>query len=153
MQEIIKINKIEPTKTNVGILANELANSVKNGNFPALEFAIKSKFLITALTDALKLINDEVLRELELRNNNTFLLGAKVEVRETGVKYNYEDDTIWSELYAEISPLLEELKKQEEKIKIATKLGATMIDEATGEVLAEVVPKQSTTSYAITLSK
>ena len=49
--------------------------------------------------------------------------------------------------------IINEVREQEERIKMATKIDASLIDEDTGELLATKVAKSSTSSYAVTLGK
>jgi hypothetical protein len=153
MHEVIKIKEIVPTKANIVLLADELAKGVKDGNISALEYAIKCKFIIEALSYSLKSINENILTELGTHGKIAELLGAKVEVKELGVKYDYSQDAKWCEINEQIQPLLTKLREQEERIKMATKIDASLIDEDTGELLATKVAKSSTSSYAVTLGK
>ena len=79
-------------------------------------------------------------------------MGAKIEIVEAGVKYAYQDCDKWQEIKNKLLPLEEELKKIEEQIKIATKIGKSFVDESTGEIISPV-QKISNTSYKITLEK
>ena len=76
-----------------------------------------------------------------------------MEAKELGVKYDYSQDAKWCEINEKIQPLLTKLREQEERIKMATKIDASLIDEDTGELLATKVAKSSTSSYAVTLGK
>ena len=51
-----------------------------------------------------------------------------------------------------MQPLEDELKKVEEQIKMATKIGKSIVDESTGELISPV-QKTSTASIKITLGK
>ena len=51
-----------------------------------------------------------------------------------------------------MQPLENELKKVEEQIKMATKIGKSIVDESTGELISPV-QKTSTTSIKITLGR
>lgn len=79
-------------------------------------------------------------------------LGANITLKELP-KYDYSKDPKWAELNAKATPLLEALKAQEEKVKMATKMDCSLIDESTGEVIAQVVPAPSTTSIAVSFPK
>ena len=150
MKEIININEIVPTKSNIELVATSLTSNVIDGNINPLEFLVKCKFLEEVLKDAQKKVKNIALDKIDKSDS---ILGAKIEVAETGTKYYYANDTIWSEIKEQLKPLEEKLKQQEERIKIATKIGHSLINEDSGEILAQPVLKESTKSLKITLGK
>jgi hypothetical protein len=78
-------------------------------------------------------------------------LGAKVSV--TGrTTYQYDKDAKWVEIKAEMKPLEEKLKEQEEKIKVACKNNASLVNDD-GEIVASIVPSPTTESIAISFAK
>ena len=95
------------------------------------------------------LIQDDLIKAI---GNGTTLYGAKVEVAESGVKYDYSTNEQWKELESQIKPLKEAQKAIEDQIKMATKVGKSFVDENTGELISPVT-KTSTTTPKITLSK
>ena len=66
------------------------------------------------------------------------IYGAKIEPAETGVKYNYLQSEKWYEISEKIKPFSDELKYIEEQIKLATKIGKSIVDESTGEMISPV---------------
>lgn len=88
----------------------------------------------------------------KIKGSTTFM-DAKVEVVEVGTKYDYSQDSVWRDLKEMVKPLELQMKQQEDRIKMATKIGASLLDEETGEVIAQKVQKSSTTSIKITLGK
>ena len=80
------------------------------------------------------------------------MYGAKIEPAETGVKYNYLQSEKWCEIPEKIKPFSDELKYIEEQIKVATKIGKSIVDESTGEMISPV-EKTSTSGYKVTLAK
>jgi hypothetical protein len=95
----------------------------------------------------------QFLRE-ELEKNRGRLTtnsGARIEVCEAGVNYDYSSNGEWRELDEHIKILTERKKAVEEKLrKLAP--GRMAVDPETGEVLEGPV-KTSKSTYRITLSK
>lgn len=149
MEIIKKIETTMPVKANIDILANELTEGVASGFVNPLEFLVKIEFLTKVLEQAKKQVKELALQNLTQPQE---LFGAKVEVAETGVKYDYSQNEIWQELKEKMQPLEDELKKVEEQIKIATKIGKSIVDERTGELISPV-QKTSTTSIKITFGR
>jgi len=149
MEIIKKIETIMPVKSNIDSLANELTEGASSGFVNPLEFLVKIEFLTKVLEQAKKQVKELALQNLTQPQE---LFGAKVEVAETGVKYDYSQNEIWQELKDKMQPLEDELKKVEEQIKMATKIGKSIVDESTGELISPV-QKTSTASIKITLGK
>lgn len=153
MKEIILLNEITPSKTNIFIVASEMSERVKNGEINPVEFQIKAKFVEDVLKLARKDVQDEAINEVMKNGKECMMLGAKVEVCETGTKYDYSRDEKWVEINERFKVIEEERKAQEEKIKMATKIGADAVDTESGEVVARKVIKTSETNTKITLGK
>lgn len=153
MKEIILLNEITPTKSNIDIVSSALCRKVIDGEMNAVDFAVKSKWLTEVLTKATKEIKEYSLTEVQKYGKECNVLGAKVEVAETGTKYDYACDEKWREIYERMKPIEDELKAQQEKIKLATKIGADSVDTDSGEIVARKVIKTSETIIKITLGK
>ena len=149
MEIIKKIETTMPVKANINILANELTDGVASGFVNPLEFLAKIEFLTKVLEQAKKQVKDLAVQSL---SSNESLFGAKIELAETGVKYDYSQSESWQSIKAQIEPLETELKAIEEQIKMATKIGKSIVDESTGELISPV-QKTSTASIKITLGK
>jgi len=149
MEIIKKIETTMPVKANIDILANELTDGVASGFVNPLEFLVKIEFLTKVLEQAKKQVKDLAVQSL---SSNESLFGAKIELAETGVKYDYSQSESWQSIKAQIEPLETELKAIEEQIKMATKIGKSIVDESTGELISPV-QKTSTASIKITLGK
>ena len=149
MEIIKKIETTMPVKANINILANELTDGVASGFVNPLEFLVKIEFLTKVLEQAKKQVKDLAVQSL---SSNESLFGAKIELAETGVKYDYSQSESWQSIKAQIEPLETELKAIEEQIKMATKIGKSIVDESTGELISPV-QKTSTASIKITLGK
>jgi hypothetical protein len=77
--------------------------------------------------------------------------GAKLEVAEAAVQYDYAQDASWRALTDEINTLMEMRKALEAKLRSIAP-GKMWVDHETGEVL-EGPQKSSKSTYRITLSK
>lgn len=150
MQEIQvnEITKLTPTKTNVLVVAQEMTEPILNGDVDAIEFSVRCQFGIDCLTQAMKIVKENSLNNFAGKSS---VLGATVEVAETGVKYDYSTNEIWKSIEAELAPILERKKDIEDKIKMATKINADILQD--DEIVASPVTKKSTTSLKITLGK
>ena len=150
MQEIQvnEITKLTPTKTNVLVVAQEMTEPILNGDVDAIEFSVRYQFGIDCLTQAMKIAKENSLNNFAGKSS---VLGATVEVAETGVKYDYSTNEIWKSIEAELAPILERKKDIEDKIKMATKINADILQD--DEIVASPVTKKSTTSLKITLGK
>lgn len=148
MQEIQvnEITKLTPTKTNVLVVANEMTEPILNGEVDAIEFSVRCQFAINVLTEAMKIAKDS--SKLDVKS---VVLGATVEVVETGTKYDYSSNEIWKSIEAELAPILARKKDIEDKIKMATKINSDILQG--DEIIASPVTKESTTSIKITLGK
>ena len=147
---IQELGTLTPSKSNIEVVSKQLSETVLNGNADPLEFAIRCKFVIECLSAAMDMVKETALNNID---KETTLLGAKVEVVESGVKYDYSANETWNEINMRLEPLLSSKKSLEDKIKMATKIGNSIIDEETGEIIASPVTKLSTTVLKITLGK
>lgn len=147
MNNLIPLN-IEPTKSNIDVVSNNLSELVNNGNIDPIEFAVRLEFISKCLEETKKKILDSAISSVQ---NKTTLLGATVEVIESGIKYDYQSNSNWNELEKQIIPLREAQKNVENDIKMATKLGKSILDG--DEIVATPVKKESKTTLKITLGK
>jgi hypothetical protein len=77
--------------------------------------------------------------------------GARIEVCETGVRYDYSANPGWVELELQLKAIEKKKKELEDKIK-KIPAGKILVDEETGESLCGA-PKSSKTNYKLTLQK
>lgn len=144
-----------PTKTNISEQAALMAQLVKDGELNPLDAAVKAKAIIASCEEFLSQINDYVVDEVAKYGKSTSALGAKIEVRETGVKYDFTGSEAWNKIKSEEDRIAEKRKQVEAIAKncpSGSELQWTDID--TGEMLSiQVAAKSSKTSFAITISK
>lgn len=146
---IKELGELTPSKANIEVVSKQLADTVKQGNADPIEFAIRLKFISECLDASMALIKDDLIKAI---GNGTTLYGAKLELAESGVKYDYASNEQWKELESQIKPFKQAQKEIEEQIKMATKIGKSIVDESTGELISPVT-KTSTTTSKITLFK
>jgi hypothetical protein len=95
----------------------------------------------------------DFLRDELIKNNGRLYTnsGAKIEVCEAAVIYDYSHDATWRMIDEEIS-ILQEQKKSREEVLRKLAPGRMAVDPETGEVL-EGPLKTSRSTYRITLAK
>jgi len=152
MKQIVlnEITGLTPTKTNIDVVSKEMTEPIINGEIDAIEFSVRFQFALDTITECLKIAKPYALKCID---KETTMLGAKLEKAESGVKYDYSANQQWQEIEAKLEPLLKEKKTIEERIKMATKIGNSILDEYSGEIIASPVAKISTTILKITLGK
>lgn len=77
--------------------------------------------------------------------------GARIEMCEAGVAYDYTEDPSWRYLNEQINELMAQRKAMEEKLRQIPP-GKMMVDHETGEVFVGPL-KTSRSTYRITLSR
>ena len=100
-------------------------------------------------------IKDCVMQELSKHGKSLEMYGMKVEQKEVGTKYNYENsnDRIYDGLRARFRTLDTDIKDREKWLKSIPATGIDIVTED-GEVVKIMPPiKTSTSSFAVTLNK
>ena len=95
----------------------------------------------------------DFLRDELIKNNGRLYTasGARIEICEAAVTYDYSHDATWKMIDEEIKVLLEQRKAREEQLRQLGP-GRIAVDPETGEVL-EGPLKTSKSTYRITLAK
>jgi len=141
------------TKKQIAKLADQsVSNVLQDGNvFQVAEaLAAMEEFVKNVRRDErfVEFLREELTKH---RGRLTTNSGARVEICEAGVSYDYSASGEWRELDEQIKILCEERKSVEEKLrKVAP--GRMAVDPETGEVIEGPV-KSSKSTYRITLSK
>jgi len=141
------------TKKQIADLADQSVNNVlQDGNvFQVAEaLAAMEEFVKNVRRDErfVEFLREELTKH---RGRLTTNSGARVEICEAGVSYDYSANGEWSELDEQIKILCEQRKAVEEKLKKVAP-GRMAVDPETGEVIEGPV-KTSKSTYRITLSK
>jgi hypothetical protein len=140
-------------KKQIADLAEQSVNNVlEQGNvFQVAEaLAAMEEFVKNVRKDErfVTFLRDELTKH---RGRLTTNSGARIEVCEAGVAYDYSSNGEWKELDQQIKILIEQRKIVEENLrKLAP--GRMVVDPETGEVLEGPI-KTSKSTYRITLSK
>ena len=103
-----------------------------------------------------KQFSDYVRDEIAKNGKQIETQSAKLELAETGVKYNFDNcgDVIYEQLEQQLQSVEADLKDRKEFLKTVPLSGLSIINEQTGEVSTIYPPsKQSTSTYKITLKK
>lgn len=154
---ILKQNELA-TAASVKAMAENLINGVNNGEIDPLKlqvfFAAVEK-MAKAVKDAVRDNSvDEVLSRSD-DGKSCKVAGARIEVTETGVKYDYSVIPSWQNVQRKIDALKELQKSIEGKAKFASEKSPYIdCDTETGEQTEIVaIPRTSTTAIKITLGK
>ncbi len=141
------------TKAEISTLARQsVASLLEEGNVIQVAEALAS---MEEFVKAVRKNEDyiEFLRE-ELSKNNGRLStpsGAKIELCEAGVSYDYSENAEWNEINEQVNYWQSRKKQLEEKLRRIAP-GKMTVDPETGEVL-EGVNKTSRSTYRITLAR
>lgn len=159
MKEITLFGKVPVTKTGQNELRELMKNSLADGEVNPIEAVVKAKSMYEVLSSFLK---DDDVKELVVNECEKYgkgetpsFAGAKVQVKETGVKWDYTDcgDPVYDSLALQMEELKQRMKQRESYLKTITER-KTEIDEATGEIYTILPPvRTATTSYSITYNK
>lgn len=147
----IKLQDLKPTKSDIKIASDILIQQVADGELNAIDVALQLKVMEEFVKDAREKLNEFAIGELYKHpSGKASLHDTKIEIAETGVKYDYSADNVWRALKEESELASAMLKSREEMLKkIPT--GSQLVD-SDGEVITGPT-KTSTTSYKITLAK
>lgn len=141
------------SKKDISDLAEQSVNNVLDqGNvFQVAEaLAAMEEFVKNIRKDErfVEFLRDELTKH---RGRLTTNSGARIEICEAGVSYDYSSNGEWRELDQQIKLLTEQRKAVEENLRKLSP-GRMAVDPETGEVLEGPV-KTSKSTYRITLSK
>lgn len=147
-------NSMDVTRQSIGETVAVILKAVDEGAVNALEARIRLKAIEEVVSTASSSIAKYVRDEAEKHGAKSFdYMGAKVELAETGVNYNYDvcGDQEWEELQASLKQLKADIKAREEFLK-SLKKPITVANEETGEIITINPPvKTSTSGVKITI--
>jgi Fe-S cluster assembly iron-binding protein IscA len=154
MNQELSIGITLPTKEVISEVSMNIIDKIRNGEMNPLESVVK----LAAVEKVCEMIRDgiseQVLRELDKENGKTVLLGAKIDRKEVGVKWSYENDA-WKSFKAVEDKAVEKRKAVEkiaQNVPDGTELNYT--DTDTGETfLITRGTKTSKTGFAVILGK
>lgn len=150
---LVPINQITPSKVSLEGYVTDIVQHVEKGEGNPIEISAKLDFMMKICDSAKKEIKPAVIRELEKAKERKDYFGYKVEVKETGTKYDYRNcgDSKWYDLQEQLQFIEDKIKDRETFLK-AIKEPLMIADEETGELFKVIPPvKTSTTSPCFTL--
>jgi hypothetical protein len=144
------------SKANREELAIQIVEAIDAGELNPLDI----HYQVKAMEDFIKVLTgntrykDYVLTEGMKHGKSFEFNGSKMEIKETGVKYDYSKcgDPTWDGLETLASDIKEKQKEREKFLKSVPAEGVEIVSNETGEVIKVYPPsKSSTTSIAVTL--
>lgn len=136
---MIKVGDIAPTKFGIDLLAESVAEQVREGLADPISIAIRMNAMEQLVKAVKDKISSAVLDELAKHpKSKAEVLGATVSIMDS-VKYDFSDVAGWAELDAQIAVLTEKRKELETKEKEYYK--------------GDLPIKSSTTTFKVQLSK
>lgn len=147
----LKLQDLKPTKSDIKIATDMLIDQISNGEINPIDVALQLKVLEEFVKDARDKLNNYTIEELQkYPAGKTCIFDTKIEIAETGIKYDYSQDLVWQSLKQQNEMTSIALKFREDILK-KIPAGSQLVDE-NGE--ASIGPsKTSSTSYKITLAK
>lgn len=154
MNKELNISVGLPTKENIYQASMDIVQKVQDGEMDALELAVKLSAMEKIIETIRDGISENVLLELDKEQGRAISLGAKIQRKEVGTKYDYSGTQIWSIIKKQEDEIAKKRKDIEKMAQLApegTELNWT--DTSTGETFTIVkAAKSSKTSFAVTLS-
>jgi hypothetical protein len=144
------------SKANREELAIQIVEAMDAGELNPLDI----HYQVKAMEDFIKILTgnsrykDYVLTEGMKHGKSFEFNGSKMEIKETGVKYDYSKcgDQAWDGFESLLSEIKELQKEREKFLKSLPAEGIEIVSNETGEVIKLYPPsKSSTTSIAVTL--
>ena len=157
MKENLTINnEWIPNKESIQEISNNFVNPILNGDIQIEKGIVILRALKKAIEDAEdKLYEDVVDAISKYGKEGASVNGAKINIKELGVKYDFENcnDSIWNDLNIQIKELTEKRKDREAFLKNIIKM-TTLVDDATGEIYTiNPAIRKSTTGFTIQFAK
>jgi hypothetical protein len=156
MNPIEAFKDLPATPQEVTNFSNQLIDALNGGEIDALKFKVFLKGLETVIENIAPTLDRMARDEAEKYGEKSFtLLGAKVELREVGVKYDYTNCG-----YSKLQHITTELdawarqKNEAETFLRGLKSSMTVVNDITGEIETIYPPaKSSKSAVAITFPK
>lgn len=143
------------SKPDIETLAQLISEEALDGNTDPVKLSVQLTALIQVCESAKEKLSEKVLSELDKSNGKAEILGAKIERKETGVKWLYEGSEAWVRVKEQEDKIATKRKSIEAIAKTLTAGNEVSYTDAdTGEVMTIIQGiKTSKTSFAITLQK
>lgn len=155
MTQELNIGITAPTKESIAEVSFNIIDRVKNGEVSPLELIVQLAAIEKVCEQVRAGCEEQILTELSKENGKVVCLGAKVERKEVGTKYNFDDCEAWNKV-KEQENFWSDKRKEVETISKNCPEGSELnfTDTATGETWnVKRASKTSKTSFAVTLAK
>lgn len=152
---IQELHSLQLSKASAEGHAEILADLVKNGEVNPLDMATRLKYIMAVCEQTLSQIQSDCVAEAEKfsKQEKIIVNNARVQVAETGVKYDYEStgDQEWKHFNRSEKEMAEGRKKRETFLKsLETEL--TIADTFTGEIHTIKPPAKKSSSVAVKIT-
>lgn len=143
------IQSVELNKESINSTAKGIINSVREDGLNPLKVVVQLKALQKVADVVTADLTDLAIAECDKYGKGEKVFGAKVEVKESGVKYDYSRSQTWLRLQAEIDNLKAKQKVIENAMKNAC-AEVPFIDTDSGEIIDTSAPRTSKTCVVVT---
>lgn len=152
LHDLIK-SEFPISKKEIENVSNVIVQLVNDGELNAMNVIINLKFLSDAFNSIRDKLTEPVRTAIEQYGKEVTMKGVKLELAETGVKYDYSNDAHWERLNASLKSA-QRLCKDREKYLQGVTHKIVEVDEETGETM-EIFPpiKTSKSSFKINIPK
>jgi len=153
MDTISIMNQFPITKESMERFFNQTKDLILSGERNPLELAVVLKAIEETISKLRKdeEIENSIQKEFEKHSKKTVeIYGAKMTLKETGVRYDYSNSLVWSKL-AETKTEAENKVKEHEAFLKTLKDKTIIVDETSGETI-ELWPPVKTSSTKVTVS-
>lgn len=147
---LIDIQSLKPSTATANDLACAIIDTVLSGYVNPLDLPVKKKCIEQALDAALKNagVQSAIIEEINKHGKSASHLGAKLEVMEAGVRYDYSkcNDSELMRLEADLLAATNAVKLRQQFLRTIPTEGQTIISQLTGEVETIYPPSKSSTT-------
>ena len=153
MENLISLLKFSPRGGEISTAADVIAAEVIDGHEDALQLLVGIKAMQKLFDAIVERIEESALNEALLEAKRFEKFGAKIEVREVGARYNFENcnDPVLVRL-TEAKKQWADLEKDRQTLLKTLRCRTEMLDTETGEIINALPPiKTSKTGVVITL--
>jgi hypothetical protein len=153
MENIINLLKTSPRAEKIFSMADKISLQVLDGHEDGLQLLVGIKATQKLLEAIIERIEESALNEALLEGKRFEKFGAKIEVRELGTKYNFENcqDPVLVKL-TEQKKQWSDLEKDRQNLLKTLRGKTELLDTETGEIINALPPiKTSKTGVVVTL--
>jgi hypothetical protein len=148
---LVKLSTI--SKSSLTALAQQYITAIEDGNETAINIYVQAKALEELAKQVQSKTVEQARTEAERYGKDTPTpFGCKVELAETGTRYDFSHIASWASIQSDIDALKAAQKEIEELAKLACKQGRPLAVGDTGEFVEPAI-KTSTSSIKVTIPK